>query len=492
VTGAERERGAVLAVVAISLTFLISVTAITIDLGRLSLRRRDMQAIADMVSLDMARLLNGRTNAEILSPTAVPKWDDELRLSAERNDFTSSKLSYRLGDMDGATFVENEDPAHRSTAVEITATDDLDYFFAPGGGSVTRKAIGTLGAKACISIGSFAAAYNANPSSLLGTLLGKALNASVVSYSGLANAQVTLADIATNLGFGTPSELLTATVNRKDFYLATANALRQAGDAADATVLESIAAATNSSSTFDFGDLVHVDQGGEQAALSTAFNVLDLVAGSAFLANGTNALSIPSLGLSIPGLTSASASVQVIQAPQSGCGSVGGPPVRTSQVQVTLDLTINLGGLLGLATVHITQTLASATGTLANPLSCGPPALVNVAVSSALVTTSITQRILGIPLTITPAAQGAGGSTVSFIIPPDSLNRIKRSGSGDIGLAGTNISGLNVLLQPVLNTVFTQVDAILLHPMSQFVGITVAGADVEVLNYSCNVVTLAQ
>src|SRR5581483_10817737 len=352
---------------------------------------------------------------EILSPTAVPKWDDELRLSAERNDFTSSKLSYRLGDMDGATFVENEDPAHRSTAVEITATDDLDYFFAPGGGSVTRKAIGTLGAKACISIGSFAAAYNANPSSLLGTLLGKALNASVVSYSGLANAQVTLADIATNLGFGTPSELLTATVNRKDFYLATANALRQAGDAADATVLESIAAATNSSSTFDFGDLVHVDQGGEQAALSTAFN-----------ANGTNALSIPSLGLSIPGLTSASASVQVIQAPQSGCGSVGGPPVRTSQVQVTLDLTINLGGLLGLATVHITQTLASATGTLANPLSCGPPALVNVAVSSALVTTSITQRILGIPLTITPAAQGAGGSTVSFIIPPDSLNRIKR------------------------------------------------------------------
>src|SRR5205823_14901385 len=73
----ERDRGAVLAIVAICLGFLITITAITVDLGRLSLRRRDMQAIADMVALDMARLANGRTTSEIMS-SADPSWAAEL------------------------------------------------------------------------------------------------------------------------------------------------------------------------------------------------------------------------------------------------------------------------------------------------------------------------------------------------------------------------------------------------------------------------------
>lgn len=485
--GDERDRGAVLAIVALSLGFLITITAITIDVGRLSLRRRDMQAIADVVALDMSHLLTGRTNKEILDKNAVPNWADELALSAERNDFTSSKLSYALGDMSGDTFVPNTDDNHRPTAVQITASDDLQYFFAPGGGSVSRKAVASLGGDACFSVGSFAAAIETHPSSLLPGMLNTALGATVVSYSGLANAQITLRNIAASMGFAQPSDLLSATVKRKDLYLAMADALTQAGDTADATVLQSIAASTNGSSTIDFGQVVQVNQGSEEDALDTAFNVLDIVAGSAFLANGNNAIAIPDLGISVPGLSAASASVKVIQAPQSGCHQA-----RTSQIQMTLNLSIQLS-LVSVAQVTITMDMASANVTLGSPFSCGPPALVNADVASSLVTTQIQQTILGVTTTVTPGPQTTGNSTVSFEIPPDALHQMKRSGSGDVGLSSLNITTLAPGVQVVLDASFPIIDDILTNPLfSDFAGLRAPGADVAVDSYACNQVRLEQ
>ena len=54
--------------------------------------------------------------------------------------------------------------------------------------------------------------------------------------------------------------------------------------------------------------------------------MLDLVAGSAFLVNGGSALSIPDLGITVPGLAAVSASVAIIQRPQQACTGVGEVP----------------------------------------------------------------------------------------------------------------------------------------------------------------------
>ena len=55
-----------------------------IQLGRMMLRRRDMQSVADVVSLDLARRVDGRTVDQIESD---PAWVAQQHLSAERNDF---------------------------------------------------------------------------------------------------------------------------------------------------------------------------------------------------------------------------------------------------------------------------------------------------------------------------------------------------------------------------------------------------------------------
>ena len=75
------ERGVMLPIVAISMVALIGATSLTIDVGRLANRQRDLQAVADVVALDAAGALVG---ADL--PTLVAgDFDDTLVESAERN-----------------------------------------------------------------------------------------------------------------------------------------------------------------------------------------------------------------------------------------------------------------------------------------------------------------------------------------------------------------------------------------------------------------------
>ena len=107
------ERGAVVPIVAICLLFLMTMTAFTVDLGRVMLRNRDAQAVADIVALDLARKVDGRTVDQI---KADPAWGDEIKLSRERNNFAeggSRYVGYRLGHVIKRTreFVEDSGSA---------------------------------------------------------------------------------------------------------------------------------------------------------------------------------------------------------------------------------------------------------------------------------------------------------------------------------------------------------------------------------------------
>src|SRR4051794_38822475 len=91
------DRGAVMMITALSLGFIIIATAFTIDLGRLMLRTRDMQAVADVVALDRARSINGRSVPTIQSDAG---WQAELSQSAQRNNSPANKIVYTLGPLD--------------------------------------------------------------------------------------------------------------------------------------------------------------------------------------------------------------------------------------------------------------------------------------------------------------------------------------------------------------------------------------------------------
>ena len=101
--------------------------------------------------------------------------------------------------------------------MKVTANGDTDYAVVDGSGDVTRTAYAIASNSACYRLGTFVAAIRSGDSTVLGPLnylLG--VNLGLVSYQGLADADVTLADLAATSTIGSPTQLLTGTVTYAD------------------------------------------------------------------------------------------------------------------------------------------------------------------------------------------------------------------------------------------------------------------------------------
>ncbi|GAB2622215.1 hypothetical protein GCM10027270_06050 [Nocardioides ginkgobilobae] len=510
------ERGAVVPMVAIILTVLMISAAFAVDLGKQRVVRQDMQALADVVALDMVREIRGRTVAVI---EADPAWQTAIDQSVARNSSTlgdDPEVDVVLGDVDPDTRVFTPlTGATEPNGVRVTAGSEIDFAFVPGSGGASRTAIAATEPVACFRMGSFALALSAGNSALLNTLIGDALNLGVLSYDGLADAEVSLLGLAAELGAASADELLALpNVSLGDLVLATAEVLGQeGGSTADVQLLETVAASVGSLPAVAVTDLIAVAPGAD-SALTAGVNVLDLLATSAFLSNGNSFLTIPdlqaSLGLTGTGLTS---NLQVIQEPQFGCGPVDVAQASTSQIAIDLGGTLAaLPDILG-TTVSADMTLdldvASADGTL-KEVSCGTlapgsPDTMRVDVTDGLLTATltvtVTLRDLGIPV--------AGGSIVIGTAPPvapgqatmtfpteASYTTRYTTGSGSIGLTGltANTSGfvllgvlpvgvtlnelLSAVLSEVVNPLVAALDTSVLTPLTDLLGANVSGADV--------------
>jgi uncharacterized membrane protein len=517
------ESGVVAVVVAlVTCLVLVPVAALAVDIGMQRVARRDMQAVADVVALDVARELDGRTWSQLHAH--VPQWV-ERSVSRNRSAAAAPTVTAELGRVDPALY----DPADPDawfvpivsdaggvpTAIRVTAVGRVDFSIHGGSGGVVRTAIGRSESSACFRLGSYALSLSSQSSPLLNALIGDALNVSAVSYTGLANANVSLLGLAAELGAGSTDELLALDhLSLNQLYLASAHALqKEGGETADVALLGQLATLTLSTlPPVAFGDLIALEPGND-AALATSVNLLDLVAGSAFVANGTNALALPDVSIGIPGLASVSGSLRVIEAPQEACGTAGEATAHTAQIK--LDLTVRLAPLnllsillLGTVTADATVTLhvelAAATGTL-RKVQCAPgqPDGIDVEVASALsevgLSLPIDVKLLGIPLvsitggvgTTAPAANG----TAQIRIPPTSYGAPVSTGTGTV-LPGLTTSDLHavllgaidlspvlaavrdVVLTPIVNPLIANLDALLVKPLTDLLGVNVAGADV--------------
>jgi uncharacterized membrane protein len=494
----DRERGAVIAIVALSLGFLLAATALTVDLGRQWIRRRDMQNVADALSLDLVRRVDGRTEAEILSDPSPIGFTSTIATSRAQNDFAPSAtrtLTVELGSVVNETFIPDPSPSSIPTAVKVTASDDIAYFFMPGKGHVSRSAVTqassgpggspSSAARACFELGSYALGLNSANAALLNFLIGGALHTGVLSYNGIATSQVTLGDLAAELGFGTPEQLLTSNVDFDTLVTATADVLQRNGDVAGSTFLLSIPPQTPGSPSIDMSQVVSVQNGGQDPALAMPLNVLDLIAGSAFVANGTNALAVPALAINVPGVTVVNASATIVQKPVPTCGSVG---AHSDNRQVTL----HINAAIPNATVDLNVALASGVGTI-NGVECGAtggPKSLTIGVRSDLMTVSgsvksvIPSSTLGL---VAPTGQ-AENSSVTFTVPPP-LQQTASTGSGAIGLQGTTLTGNPLVvsvLQPNFDAFALALDIALVQPMADLFGINVGGADVTAIDIQCS------
>lgn len=535
----DNERGAVAIVVGITMSLLVIMSAFVVDLGMQRAARRDMQSVADIVSLDLARLLDARTATEIVAGgSGVSSLSVALQNSVNRNNVSALGTPSTSTCPSGATcykgvsayLVAFTNGTYATTgsglpvavsgstvpdAVVVVAQSDVA--FALGGltgvkgGGVSRSAVALATESACIKLGSSLLDLQSGNSTLLGPLLGDALGVSALSYNGLVGTQLQLGDLGVALGAGTTNELLASEVTIGQFYAAILTAVANDGNPSNNGVSNVLTAsllqAINAQAGLDkvkVGDLIGLQEG-DNAALESSINILELVTGAAYIANGENALAIPGLSIPIAGL---SASLFLTEPPKQACRK---GKAETAQLKVQLKQTLPVLGILGpVASVALTVDLelARASGGVA-AINClnGQPQSVTVRLDEQTIvklTLKLDVTLLGglIPVTSAniPGTVPAAGSAGSYVIPDPAANPPKTladyynqpfqtpGGTGSLGLAnvssaqlsllGINLGIVGSLIVPVINAALTPIVSLLNNTISPLLGLRLGNADI--------------
>lgn len=427
----REDRGAVVAMVLLLLVALVGSTAFAVDLGLQRVVRRDAQALADVVALDLARLLDGRTAAQVIAGDSThPALATALRQSVARNpDGVAGEpptVTARLVTLnaDGSPVLDTTGlPAALTgsqipTAVWVKVAGRIAFAFEPGAGSASRTAVARASSVACLQVGSFVAAVNSGHGAALDRYLNDALDLSIASYTGLVDAAVTLRSLETSLLAGTTGAVIDySRISLGSLFRASATALRaDGGQAADVTLLESLATKVAASAIIDLRQVVDLSTG-NAALLASSINVLDLVAISGFLANGTNLLSLPVLW-NVPQFSNGMTSLQVIEGPQRACGEPGSTTARTAQIRLRALPELNVPTIAGLAAAKVVAdtdiSLASASASLTG-VRCGAGTVGDPQEIRAQVTRSLSTSRVDIPIRLTGDIKTTDFLGASFI-----------------------------------------------------------------------------
>jgi uncharacterized membrane protein len=480
------ERGAVIVLTAISMLMIISAVALAVDVGDLVWRKREIQGIVDLGSLDAVRALGDQRDT---TQTRCQQATTIAQQSALRNnfDYTTSgySLDVQLGAVDPVTRVWSllgdcgTNPIFNSSAanaVKVLASRPVMFSWLPGSDQIPGEGVSAMVSTADIGMGTWAARLNVSNAPQLDKLLycmgkgGGTCNGSAgvtaVGYSGLASGTINLGSLFTQLGVGSASQLANTSVTYKNFLLAAATVMSNQGDATSAAALNTLAAAADSTLSFKFGDFLDLSSGYGSVASGSA-NVLELIGASAQVANQTHFIEVDNLGLSIPGVSNINMKMSVIEAPQWKYGASIGDTISNAQVRTEFDISVG-SVLVGLTSVPITLKLyvesAGGSGTLTDIACAANPANGSVTINGS---TNLVKLYIGevSNSAITNAAvDPSQTNTVSADTMANVAGLVKITGSGSMTLAPAN--NANVLLSGAftrygtLGTFTTNTDAL--------------------------------
>jgi len=516
------ERGAIMVLAAFGIVVAVIAASLAVDLGQVAQERRRNQKVADLAALDAARDL---TNVQALAEE-----------SATRNDFPLSATNTVVAVVGSKVSGSCVADAGAGT-VCVTVQSNVDYAFRAGDPPVKAVAVAGVVPLGGFMIGSSLATVDTNETIILNNFIGRiirgsSLSLSAVSYNGLVSGDLTLEALRLQLasaGFsvGTVSQLLDTELTLGQLFLAAANALTAGGETAAANALNLIRASVTTTTKIKLGNFIEVAQGADDMALGSTLNAFGLVTAAAQVANGENLISVPGIGITVPGVLTTDVTLKVIEPPRFYYGPEG-KGVSTSQIElsVTTDLNLNLS-ILGLTGAKATGKLpvrltgAGATGTLkdvdcdATPgmtITIDPQAVGGTATTDANgIVVSADVLFVNVPLVrvpVTTAATMVDGPAVDRVWsfptqfpPPDGTTTTQSVGSEPIGLAnltdfstgtpvvlgalpipvGNIVSGLLTNLDTLLGTVDTNV----VTPLVKALGVAVGAADVTALSMKC-------
>jgi uncharacterized membrane protein len=487
---------------------VLGFTAFASDLGLQRVAARDMQAVADLVALDTARKLPTCTTSTLQAAANASLARQNRRMGR------TSPLVVTPGYLDSTGAFVPGAGASGCDAVRITAATTVDFAFAPvigtDSGTATRSAVGARAdAAVCFSAGTKAVVLDSSASAL-GPLLDRVIKVNgldVVGYTGivnLKNLQVPLVDLAAALGVGSPQELAALDVSLQTFTLAVAKVVRNQGDLVRATLLESIAAKATSLRA-KVGKFLAVDSTG-RAAMSADVNALDLVGAAILAANGTNALRVDQLGITVPlDLVNANTTLTVIEPPRIACGKVG-VKATTAQVRLDIDHGVNAVNLTS-ASVKMGVEVAQGTAEL-TAITCTSPqkttirgttGVARVVGYQAVGNAGLTVKLLTLNLAGIKISGDVGSNTTTQDFPYPPAPDLKQHFGGTTRIIlKAETTGIIGLLSPLLNPVLDTVNALtgtldlLLRPVLALLGIQVGSMDVMMLSKpSCAAVRLA-
>lgn len=246
------EDGAVMVLTAASMVMVLGATALSVDIGRLVSRNRDLQGLADAVALDAVTVLNGQPAGSVAGAV-----DNEALAAAQRNGFTPATLADNVGNStpEGGpagsvltvtfgtwtppggtttgsttttttvggtgTFAPVTDPSVVPNAIAVQAQAALSFLFVGGSQHLSRSATASDAAMAGATLGSWLGSFDSTQVTVLNGLLSTlngvydtsavapTVNITAAGYQGLADASVELGDIASaDPSIGTVSNLV--------------------------------------------------------------------------------------------------------------------------------------------------------------------------------------------------------------------------------------------------------------------------------------------
>jgi uncharacterized membrane protein len=521
--------GAIGLVGVITLFILVIFTALAIDSTRLWMVKRQLQTVADISAIEAAKGLGG----------CSPSLNDVLARASQAalaNGYTENIANapniVEMGSVSTVAGRHHFTADGTAGAVHVKVTKKVPAsLIAKGifGNDITISAQAVSlpnSSVASFNIGTTALTLNSQDSALLNGLLsgmlGTSINLDLVSYKGLANTSLTLANLIKAEGSVlTVDELLATQFSASELLTLVSSAVGLGTETLPSAVNDtlSLAGAAVHNTQISLGQILNVNQNSQAEALNAKLNLLNLVNAIAIVSNGKNAVTIP-LAVNLPGLASVNSLVNVIEPPQM---AIGPPPAtengeictfaKTAQLKVRVAVLVNV---LSLATIDLALNVQAANGSAGLLSIKGNNNSTDIAfkTNTSLVTTSITNTagsnsatisLLGLPplakisLNIPQPSSTASTSIMQVERPVKdhlpktltvngSINNTFEQLLSQPDAIAVNLLGLDLLnvvgrvVSTVVTPLLTSISKILIDPLLKVLGISIANMDVTLVD----------